>query len=277
MRQALGVGRGRLVTQLVFESVLLTLTAAGTGLLLTWWSLDALLTLVPDGLPRIESVRIDPTVVLFTAAVALATSMLAGVAPAVWWVRIDLVSALRNGGRGSVCGRPARPPGTRRRSSGARRLYRCGRRAGDPERASPAERLLDGPLARPRFNAFLLGVFGLSALVLAAVGLAAVMAVYVRQRDREIALRVALGATPANVRRLVLREALTLAGLGAAVGLAGATAAMRFVRGMLFEVAALDPLTLGGAALLLIAVAALAASGPARRATRLDAIAVLRD
>ena len=140
-------------------------------------------------------------------------------------------------------------------------------------RVTPFERLLDGPLARPRFNAFLLGVFGLSALVLAAVGLAAVMAAYVRQRDREIALRVALGATPANVRRLVLREALTLAGLGAAVGLAGATAATRFVRGMLFEVAALDPLTLGGAALLLIAVAALAASGPARRATRLDAIA----
>jgi putative ABC transport system permease protein len=144
-------------------------------------------------------------------------------------------------------------------------------------RVTPFERLLDGPLARPRFNAFLLGVFGLTALLLAAVGLAAVMAAYVRQRDREIALRVALGATPATVRRLVLREALTLAGLGAAIGLAGATVATRFVRGMLFEVAALDPLTLGGAALLLIAVAAVAASGPARRATRLDAIAVLRD
>ena len=88
---------------------------------------------------------------------------------------------------------------------------------------------------------------------------------------------MALGATPAKVRRLVLREALTLAGLGAAIGLAGAAAATRFVRGMLFEVAALDPFTLGGAALLLVAVAALAASGPARRATRLDAIAVLRD
>ena len=66
VRQALGAGRGRLVTQLLVESVLLTLAAAGTGLLLTWWSLDTLLTLVPDGLPRIESVRIDPSVVLFT-------------------------------------------------------------------------------------------------------------------------------------------------------------------------------------------------------------------
>ncbi|HEX2310793.1 MAG TPA: ABC transporter permease, partial [Vicinamibacterales bacterium] len=101
VRQALGAARARVVRQLMLESLVLTLAAAGVGLVLTWWSLDALIALVPDGLPRVESVRIDSIVVLFTAAVALGTSMLAGVLPALWSVRADLVSQLRDGGRGS--------------------------------------------------------------------------------------------------------------------------------------------------------------------------------
>ena len=115
------------------------------------------------------------------------------------------------------------------------------------------------------------------ALLLTAIGLYAVMAAYVRQRDREIALRVVLGATPANVRRLVLGEALGLAGAGAAVGLAGAAAATRVVRGMLFEVDPLDPPVLLGAAVLLIAASMVASYLPVRRATRLDAVAMLRN
>ena len=77
------------------------------------------------------------------------------------------------------------------------------------------------PLARPRFNAFLLSVFGIAALLLSTIGLYAVMAAYVRQRDREIALRLALGATATPCVRFVLAEALWLAGLGAVIGLAG--------------------------------------------------------
>ena len=143
-------------------------------------------------------------------------------------------------------------------------------------RVSPFELLLDGPLARPKFNARLLGVFGVTALLLAAIGLAAVMTAQVRQREREIAVRVALGATPAGICRLVLGEALWLAGLGAAIGLAGAAAATRVVRSLLFEIDALDPLSLAGAAMLLMIAAALAAGGPARHATRLDAAQLLR-
>jgi putative ABC transport system permease protein len=499
VRQALGAGTARLVRQLMFESLALTLAAAAVGLVLTWWSLDALIALIPDGLPRVESVRVDATVVLFTVVVALVTSMLAGVAPALWSVRTDLVSQLRDGGRGSagpaarrgrralvvaqvalavtivaaagvvtrsllrlqsvdiglaadrlvfvelslpyskyvdqsrqaqfleeivarleavpaiaaatpvnvrpfsgdggwdvprftaegqsadraainpplnlesvyhnyfktfevpiVRGRaftaadragaldvaivsedvaartwPAgNPVGKRIKMGGFDSRYsgltivgvaaptryrelttprptlylpapqflvtaqllvlrttdpldltaslsREGVKAVDPTvqvmRIMPFERMLDGPLARPRFNAFLLSVFGVTALLLAAIGLAGVMAAYVRQRDREIALRVALGATPAKVRRLVLGEALWLAGFGAAIGLGGAAAATRLVRGMLFDVDALDPLTLVGAALLLIAAAALAAYGPARGAVRLDAALMLRN
>jgi putative ABC transport system permease protein len=104
-----------------------------------------------------------------------------------------------------------------------------------------------------------------------------VMAAYVRQRDRELALRRALGATAAHMRRLVLGEAVSLAGLGAAIGLAGATAATRLVRGMLFQIEALDPPTLLGAAVLLMAAAAVAAYVPMRRATGADAVALLRN
>jgi predicted permease len=499
VRQALGAGRARLVRQLMLESLALTLVAAGAGMLMTWWSLDTLIALVPDGLPRVESVRVDAIVVLFTVGCALVTSMLAGIAPAVWSVREDLVSHLRDGGRGSAGpaarrgrralvvaqvalavtvvaaaglvtrsllrlqsvdigvaaarlvfvelslpyskyvepGRQAQfldeivarleaapaiaaatpvnvrpfsgdggwdvprftaegqsadraavnpslnlesvhhnyfetfeipivkgraftaadrkgaldvaivsedvaartwpgenPIGKRIKMGGidstygwktivgvaaltryrelarpratlylpapqflvtaqllvlrttasldlAASLARDSVRAVDPGvqvmRVQPFGRMLDGPLARPRFNAFLLSIFGVTALLLSAIGLAGVMTAYVRQRDREIALRVALGATPEKVRRLVLGEAFWLAGLGAAIGLGAAGVATRFVRGMLFEVDALDPPTLVGAALLLIAAAALAAYGPARRATRTDAALMLRN
>jgi predicted permease len=143
-------------------------------------------------------------------------------------------------------------------------------------RATPFTELLDRPLARPRFNAFLLGIFALAAVMLSTVGLYAVMAAYVRQRDREIALRLALGATAGGVRRFVLAETVRLASLGALIGVAAAAAASRLLRGMLFEVDPLDPWATIGAALLLIAASALASYLPMRRATRIDAVAMLR-
>jgi putative ABC transport system permease protein len=102
------------------------------------------------------------------------------------------------------------------------------------------------------------------------------MSAYVRQRDAEIALRLALGATATRVRRFVLAEALRVAGLGVVIGLGGAASATRVLRSMLFEVDALDPSTILGAALLLIAASALASYVPVRRATRIDAVAMLR-
>jgi len=92
----------------------------------------------------------------------------------------------------------------------------------------------------------------------------------------ELGLRVALGATPSDVGRLVLGEGLRLAGFGAAIGLAGAVAATRVLRGLLFDVAPLDPVSIVGAALLLVGAAALASYLPARQATRADPLAVLR-
>ena len=142
--------------------------------------------------------------------------------------------------------------------------------------AAPFADYLHRPLGRPRFNAFLIGLFGIAALLLSTLGLYAVMAAHVRQRDREIAVRLALGATGANVRRLVLVEAGRLAGLGALLGVAGAVAGTRFLRGLLFEVQPMDPVMIGGAAVLLTAAAALAAYAPMRRAARADVVRVLR-
>jgi ABC-type antimicrobial peptide transport system permease subunit len=141
---------------------------------------------------------------------------------------------------------------------------------------APFADYLDRPLGRPRFNAFLIGLFGTAALLLSALGLYAVMAAHVRQRDREIAVRLAVGATGANVRRLVLAEAGRLVGLGALLGVAGAVAGTRFLRSLLFDVQPLDPLAIGGAAALLIAVAVLAAYAPMRRAEGVDVVRLLR-
>jgi predicted permease len=143
-------------------------------------------------------------------------------------------------------------------------------------RVAPFADLLARPLARPRFNAFLLGVFGFTALLLSTVGLYAVMAAYVRQRDREIAVRMALGATATTVRRMVAGEASRLAGVGVLIGLGCAIVATRSLRGMLFEVESLDPLSLATAGAMLLCAAALASHVPLRRATRADIVSVLR-
>ena len=140
----------------------------------------------------------------------------------------------------------------------------------------PFERTLDAPLAQPRFNAFLLNLFGAAALLLAGIGQYAVIAAYVRQREREIALRVALGASPANVRWLVLAEALRLSAMGAVIGVIGAAVISRLLRGLLYEADSLDPVTLTAAVLLLGLASVAAAWLPLRRALRVDATAMLK-
>ena len=496
VREALGASRFRIMRQVMVESVILTGASTAIALLLVWWTLPALVTLIPDGLPRIEAVRVDAVVVALTAVVAFVTSLVAGLAPAILSTRIDLASQLRNGSRG-VTGAAARrgrralvvaqvalavtvaagagllvrtvgrlqsvqtgiaadrlifvdlampqqkfteqsrheqfldeliealestpevaaatpvnvapfaggwdsprfvaegqsadraavnpslnleavhanhfatlgipivrgrafteadrkgavdvaivsadvaariwpgedPVGKRLkmgspesddswrtvvgvaaqvryrdlRSSRAT-LYlpapqflvtaqtlairttasldavaaaaRAKVQSVDPDvrvmRVLPFAETLEAPLARPRFNAFLLALFAAAAVLLAAVGHYAVVAAHVRQRETEIALRVALGAAPANVRALVLGEALWLAGLGTIVGLSIAGLATRSLRGLIFEVGTLDPVSLFGAAAALMLVSLLASYLPMRRATRLDSAAVLR-
>ncbi|HVQ29626.1 MAG TPA: FtsX-like permease family protein, partial [Vicinamibacteria bacterium] len=104
----------------------------------------------------------------------------------------------------------------------------------------------------------------------------AVIAASVRQRYREIGVRVALGATASDVRGMVLGEGVRLAALGAAMGLLGALFSGWLLRDLLFGVDPLDPVSLLAAALLLVAASALAAYIPARRAARVDPAVVLR-
>ncbi|HYL11275.1 MAG TPA: ABC transporter permease [Candidatus Acidoferrales bacterium] len=127
-----------------------------------------------------------------------------------------------------------------------------------------------------RMGAALLGIFGFLALALASVGIYGVMAYSVSQRTNEIGIRMALGARPAQVLRLVLAQGMQLALMGAAAGVLVALLLGRYVSGLLFGVSGKDPLTIGGVALLLSAVAALACYIPARRATRVDPIVALR-
>lgn len=497
IRAALGAGRARIVHQVLAESVVLALLGGIGGFAIGWWSLRGLIGIVPNGLPRVEAVRIDGTVVLFSIAVVFVTALAAGLVPALSAIRADLVSPLRSSGQGNVgtssnrgrrtlvvaqvalaitvitaagllirsvlrlqsidLGMPADrlvlldlympqakfaerhkhaqfldeaivrlealpaitaatpvnihpfldrgwdlprvtaegqgeeqiaanpslniesihpnyfetlqisivrgraftaadredspevaivsedvaarlwpqqdPVGKRLKMGGvaspaawrtvvgvaAQTRYRTLTtprptlylpaaqfqmtatnfvlrttaslelltslaadriRAVDPDvhlmRVVPFEEMLDRPLARPRFNAFLLSIFGVAALALSTVGLYAVMAAYVRQRNREIAIRLALGATATGVRRFVLAETVRLAGLGAVIGVAGAAAGGRLLRGILFEIDPLDPSTTAGAALLLIVASLLASYLPMRRATRVDAVAMLR-
>ncbi len=494
VRMALGAGRRTIAAQLLAESLLLCLAAGAVGLAFAWWSLQILVSVVPDGLPRGESVRIDAVVVFFTMAMALATSALTGLAPA-WLAGGDLIACLKSSGRGApgVASRRVRkgfvvaqvalavtilaaaglltrtvfrlqsidiglptdrlvfvelslpaaldrvrhaaflnrviadieavpgfaatpvnglpfsgisgwdvpqftaegqtaqqaaenpslnlesvlpnyfrafdvsivrgrafadtdregmpavaivsedvasrtwpgenPIGKRLKMGGAdsrdgwltvigvaaptryRELTRNRAtlylpaeqflmtapriavrtsaplaqvatvvrdrvRAADPGvhvmEVVPFSQVLAEPLARPRFNALLLNIFGTISVLLATVGLYAVMATYVRQRNRDIAVRRALGASGADVGRLVVGEALWLVGLGAGIGLAGAAGAARVVRGMLHDIDPLDPVAMLGAVLLLVAASILAAYLPARRAARVDPLVALR-
>ena len=497
VRAALGAGRGRLARQALVESLVLALAAGLVGLVATSWTLRALMALVPDGLPRVDSVRVDGGVILFTIVVAFLAAALAGVAPAISSARADLIPQLRSRGRGltgsarhgrralvvmqialavavvaaagllvrslfrlqsadmglaadrlvfvslslpqakygdrerhiqflnAVVGQleaspdvaaatpvnvgpfsgtdgwelprftaegqsadraannpslnlesihpnyfktfevtlvrgrafmendrqgapdvaivsedvaartwPGQDPIGKRMKFGSAdspdewrtvvgvaratryrelieprstlylpaeqfivaarmlvlrtasplavvaRLARERVSAVDQDvqvmRVEPFSELLDKPLSRPRFNAFLIVVFGLAALLLSAIGVYAVIAASVRQRYAEIGLRMALGATASNVRALVLSEGLRLAGVGAAIGLATAMAVTRLLRGLLFGVDALDPVSMLTAVLLLVSVSTLASYVPARRATRVDPMFALR-
>ncbi len=121
-----------------------------------------------------------------------------------------------------------------------------------------------------------LAVFGSVGLLLASAGIYATLAYSVASRQREMGIRLALGATRSGVMRMVLRQGMTLVGIGLALGLAAACALTRLLRGMLYGVSPLDPLTLTAAALLLSLIALLACYVPARRATKVDPIEALR-
>jgi len=131
-------------------------------------------------------------------------------------------------------------------------------------------------VSEPRFRTWLLGLFALLALALATIGIYGVMAYSVNQRTQEMGIRVAMGAQPRQIIRLIAEEGLRIAVMGVFIGMAVSIALTRVLRSFLYQISALDPLTFICVAAVLIAVAVLASYVPARRATRVDPLVALR-
>ncbi|HET9275086.1 MAG TPA: FtsX-like permease family protein, partial [Gemmatimonadales bacterium] len=146
-----------------------------------------------------------------------------------------------------------------------------------PTAVRTMEEITTAALALPRTYALLVGVFAAIALALAALGVYGVMAYAVTQRRHELGVRLALGAGPASIRQLVLREGAGLASIGLALGMIGAVAGSGLLRKLLFGVSDRDPVTLVAAPAVLAVLALLASWIPARRAARVDPLVAIRE
>jgi predicted permease len=151
----------------------------------------------------------------------------------------------------------------------------------DPDQAISEMRTMDrvfsDSASDARLQAVLLVVFAVLAIVLAMIGVYGVISYSVGQRTQEIGIRIALGAASASIGRMVLREALVLAGLAVMIGLAGAVALTRVLEALLYETRPTDPVTLASVCGIVLVVAAAAAMLPARRAMRVDPMVALRE
>jgi putative ABC transport system permease protein len=170
------------------------------------------------------------------------------------------------------------------------------RSAGDPQALVPAiqaelhaidkgqalsriqtmEQAMAETLNQPRTTATVVLAFAFAALALAALGLYGVMAYTVTQRTREMGIRMALGARPAEVRNLIVRQSMKLVAAGIAIGVPLAAVVARLYASLLFGTTAFDPLTFGVVVVIITLVAMLASYLPARRATAVDPMMVLR-
>jgi putative ABC transport system permease protein len=138
------------------------------------------------------------------------------------------------------------------------------------------EDVVDASVATPRFRTLLLGLFGIAALSLGALGIYGVMSYSVSRRTREIGIRIAVGAAHSEVVRLFLGQGLVLTLVGLGLGLLGALGLTHLLSTMLYEVRPTDPLTFAGVTALLTGVALLASYLPARRAMKVDPMTALR-
>jgi ABC-type antimicrobial peptide transport system permease subunit len=145
-----------------------------------------------------------------------------------------------------------------------------------PVHAATLSQQVELSVAGERFRTTLVGLFAALAILLAAVGISGVMGYSVSRRTQEIGLRMALGATPREVLREVVREGLRLSLIGGVFGIAAALALSRFLRSLLYGVGPADAVTYAGVALLLAVVSLLACALPALRAARVDPTVALR-
>jgi predicted permease len=138
------------------------------------------------------------------------------------------------------------------------------------------DQALSDSIAPRRFNTFLLGTFAAVALLMGVIGIYGVMAFWVIQRSHEIGIRMALGANKWDVLAMVVGQGVKMTGIGLGIGMVGALVLTRFFSSMLYGVKPTDPLTFIAVALILIIIALMACSIPARRATKVDPMVALR-
>ncbi len=138
------------------------------------------------------------------------------------------------------------------------------------------DEILEAASAQPRFTMLLLGLFAATAFVLAIVGIYGVVAYSVSQRTHEVGIRMALGAVPDDILKMVVIQGMTLVGVGIAAGVAASLALSRLLASQLYQIRARDPITLAVSVVIFVAVALLASYLPARRATKVDPMVALR-
>lgn len=139
------------------------------------------------------------------------------------------------------------------------------------------ETVFGASVSRQRFLSLLLSIFAGVALLLAAIGTYGVLSYLVTERQREIGIRVALGASAAGILKLVLRQGMTIAAIGLVLGVAGAFGLSRVTRSLLFGVSPTDPATYAVVGVSIIGVALLACLIPANRAMRVDPLVAIRN
>ena len=139
------------------------------------------------------------------------------------------------------------------------------------------EEVVSNSVARPKLDATILGIFGVMALVLACLGIYAVMSYSVEQRMREMGIRLALGAAPAGILGMVLREGMAVAAAGIVAGIGASLGLTRYLSSLLYVVKSADPAVFAAVTTVLAAAAAAGCYFPARRATRVDPVMVLRE
>jgi putative ABC transport system permease protein len=149
-------------------------------------------------------------------------------------------------------------------------------RAVPVDRIETMEQLVSASVAQPRFRSVVLATFSILALAMASIGIYGVMNYLVIQRTREFGIRLSIGASQMDIRRLVLGRAAVLIGAGTIVGLGGSVLLVRLIANLLFGTAPLDPLTFAAVPVVLATVALLASYLPARRAMRVDPMIALR-
>jgi cell division protein FtsX len=303
IRTTLGAGHRRLIRQLLTEGLVLSALGAVAGLAVGWAGVRGLVALSPQEIPGMADASLNPAVMAFTMTLAVITGLgarsasrfaaggptsraftIVGVAGTI--NSIDLGEPVAKERIYYPVTQQARPAMALVVKSGVDpktlvSQVRSAVIAIDPEQPIADVRTMDEWLAQSlegrRSPMLLLVLFGGVALVLSAIGIYGVLAFAVAQRTREIGIRQALGADRRSILSLVLKQGMSTAAIGVGLGLAGSIALTRYLQALLFGVGAHDVEVYVAVTVLLLSVATVACSVPARRATAVDPNRALRD